>query len=91
MKGCDGFQFDTYHLYMLEGNLIEPLHNNLEWIGHIQLGDAPGRVAPGGGEIDILGFVIAALEAGYEGYFGLEYHPGEDPLGWIPSEWLQKA
>ena len=45
-------------------------------------------MAPGGGEIDIIGFVEAALEAGYDGFFGLEYHPGDDPLGWIPAEWM---
>jgi hydroxypyruvate isomerase len=83
------FQFDTYHLQMLEGDLIESLRKGLDWIGHIQLGDAPGRVTPGGGEIDIIGFVEAAMEAGYDGFFGLEYHPGQDPLGWIPPTWMQ--
>jgi hydroxypyruvate isomerase len=81
------FQFDTYHLEMLEGNLVDSMKNNLDSIGHIQVGDAPGRVTPGQGGIDIPGFVRAALEAGYEGYFGLEYHPGDDPLGWIPAAW----
>lgn len=83
------FQFDTFHLYMLEGSLIPTLRANLDAIGHIQVGDAPGRVAPGGGEIDILGFVETAVKAGYTGFFGLEYHPGDDPLGWIPAEWME--
>ena len=83
------FQFDCYHLQRMEGQLIDGLITNLQWIGHVQIADVPGRHEPGTGEIHY-GNVLAALErAGYDGYVGLEYRPSgktEDSLAWLPHE-----
>ena len=83
------FQFDCYHLQRMEGQLIDGLITNLQWIGHVQIADVPGRHEPGTGEIHY-GNVLAALErAGYDGYVGLEYRPSgktEDSLAWLPRE-----
>ena len=83
------FQFDCYHLQRMEGQLIDGLTQNLEWIGHVQIADVPGRHEPGTGEVNYPN-VLAALErAGYEGYVGLEYRPSgrtEESLGWLPRE-----
>lgn len=81
------FQYDAYHMQRMEGQLIDGLTKNLEWIGHVQVADVPGRHEPGTGEIDY-GNVLGALErAGYDGYVGLEYRPSgstEDSLAWLP-------
>jgi len=83
------FQFDCYHIQRMEGQLIEGLTTHLEWIGHVQIADVPGRHEPGTGEVNYQN-VLAALErAGYEGYVGLEYRPAgktEESLGWLPRE-----
>lgn len=83
------FQFDTYHVQLMEGNLISRLEKNLELIGHIQVADVPGRHQPGTGEINFAN-VFAALERlGYDGFIGLEYRPAAelgDPLAWLPRE-----
>lgn len=69
------FQFDTYHLQMMEGKLAQTLNQNIAWIGHIQFADYPGRHEPGTGKIDFVHLSAAIEESGYKGYIGLEYIP----------------
>jgi len=83
------FQYDCYHMQRMEGQLIDTLTKNLEWIGHVQLADVPGRHEPGTGEIDYDNVLRALEAAGYAGYVGLEYRPSgktEDSLAWLPRE-----
>jgi hydroxypyruvate isomerase len=79
------FQFDTYHLQLMEGNLTRTLRDNVSAIGHIQFADVPGRHEPGTGEINFANLARFAEEAGYEGFIGLEYIPlarGAAALAW---------
>ena len=80
------FQYDVYHMQRMEGNLVETLRESLSRIGHIQVGDCPGRHQPGTGEINYP-FVLRSLdELGYEGYVGLEYVPlgtTAESLAWL--------
>lgn len=81
------FQYDIYHMQLMEGNLISTIRGNIEKIGHIQIADVPGRHEPGTGEINYP-LVLEALEnAGYQGYVNLEYIPSgksEDSFAWLP-------
>jgi len=82
-------QYDCYHVQRMEGQLIDTLTKNLEWIGHVQLADVPGRHEPGTGEINYDNVLRALEAAGYAGYVGLEYRPSgktEESLGWLPRE-----
>jgi hydroxypyruvate isomerase len=80
------YQYDTFHMQRMEGNLTETVTKNLPWIGHIQVADVPGRHEPGTGEINFP-FVFRSLAgAGYRGFVGLEYVPSgptESTLGWL--------
>ncbi len=80
------FQLDTYHVHIMEGNVVQTLVENIDLIGHIQFADAPGRHEPGTGELDFASIRQAAEQAGYEGYIGLEYIPlakGAAALAWV--------
>ncbi len=82
------FQFDTYHIQVSEGNLITKLEQNKEWIGHIQFGDVPGRLAPGTGEINFSNLHQVLERFGYTSYIGLEFKsdlPGDEALNWVPD------
>jgi hydroxypyruvate isomerase len=82
-------QYDFYHMQLMEGNLINTMRANLGRIGHLQLGDAPGRGKPGTGEINYRNVLAAVKEAGYTGIVGLEYvAPATDP---DPFDWLREA
>lgn len=82
------FQYDLYHMQIMEGDLIRTLERMLPQVGHVQFADNPGRHEPGTGEIN-LGGVFRALDAmGYEGWVSAEYHPlttTAEGLGWLKS------
>ena len=71
--------FDIYHVQVTDGDLIRQIRANIDLIGHFQIGDHPGRMQPGTGEINYRNVFRAIYElqadGRYEGYAGLEYHP----------------
>jgi len=79
------FQYDVYHLQIMEGDLAPTLERNLARIGHLQIADTPGRHEPGTGEINYP-FLFRHLDRiGYRGWIGCEYRPAtttEAGLGW---------
>lgn len=79
------FQFDTYHLQLMEGHLLETLRSSREVLGHLQFADCPGRHEPGTGEIDFNQLAAEATELGFTDAIGLEYNPlkeGDQALEW---------
>ncbi len=71
--------FDIYHVQVSDGDLILQIRDNIDLIGHFQIGDHPGRMQPGTGEINyrnVFRAIYDLQEAGkFDGYAGLEYHP----------------
>lgn len=82
------FQYDIYHMQIMEGDLVTTIRSQLPRIKHVQLADNPGRHEPGTGEINYP-FVLKALdEAGYTGWVGCEYKPKtttDEGLGWLKA------
>jgi hydroxypyruvate isomerase len=80
------FQYDFYHLQLMEGDLIRTVERSVEWIGHVQVADPPGRNEPGTGEVNFANVLAALDRAGYRGWVSLEYWPtaGGDPFAWLP-------
>ena len=69
--------YDIYHMQIMEGNHIASINENISLIGHFHSASVPGRNELYYGEICYLPILKAIDEAGYEGYFGLEYWPTE--------------
>ena len=68
-------QFDTYHLQILEGDLLTSFRRCREVIGHVQVAAVPDRGEPDAGEVDHH-WLLAQIEAdGYSGWVGAEYRP----------------
>ena len=81
------YQYDAYHMQLMEGNLINTVTQHLAQIGHIQIADVPGRNEPGTGEINYPNVFKALDAAGYDGFVGLEFKPSgstEASLEWLP-------
>ncbi|MDD7912169.1 hydroxypyruvate isomerase [Pseudovibrio exalbescens] len=80
------FQYDIYHMQIMEGNIARTLKDNLSQIAHVQLADNPGRHEPGTGELNY-SFLFKHLdEIGYQGWVGAEYIPSNgtvEGLGWL--------
>ncbi|MHB1347370.1 MAG: hydroxypyruvate isomerase family protein [Candidatus Humimicrobiaceae bacterium] len=70
--------YDIYHMQIMEGNLIENIRSNIDFIGHIHIADVPGRHEPGTGEINFAAIFKALNEVDYKGYVGFEYMPLTD-------------
>ena len=81
------YQYDVYHMQIMEGNLTQTIRSNLGKIAHIQIADNPGRHEPGSGEINYP-FLFDLLDRlDYDGWVGCEYKPlttTEAGLGWRP-------
>lgn len=80
------FQYDVYHMQIMEGDLSPTLERRIDRIGHIQIADTPGRHEPGTGEINYE-FLLGHIDRiGYRGWVGCEYRPlttTEAGLGWM--------
>jgi hydroxypyruvate isomerase len=79
------FQYDIYHMQIMEGDLAPTIECNLDKIGHMQLADTPGRHEPGTGEINYPFLFQHIDKVGYRGWIGCEYRPAgntEAGLGW---------
>jgi hydroxypyruvate isomerase len=80
------FQYDVYHMQIMEGDLAKTLETHLAEIGHIQIADPPARHEPGTGEINYAFLFDWIDRIGYPGWVGCEYRPKgktEDGLGWM--------
>jgi hydroxypyruvate isomerase len=79
------FQYDIYHMQIMEGDLAPTIEKHLKLIPHMQLADTPGRHEPGSGEINYH-FLLPFLDRiGYTGWIGCEYKPATTTaagLGW---------
>jgi len=82
------FQYDIYHMQIMEGDLAPTIEKNLAKIGHMQLADTPGRHEPGTGEINYPFLFQHIDKLGYQGWIGCEYRPAgatEAGLGWVKA------
>jgi hydroxypyruvate isomerase len=77
--------FDTFHVQSEEGSITDRLRAAWPHIGHIQVGNVPGRHEPGTGEIHFP-YLFAEIERlGWDGWIGCEYTPSahtHETLGW---------
>ncbi|MEV7869860.1 TIM barrel protein [Streptomyces sp. NPDC088124] len=84
--GNAAFLLDLYHLSMNGEDLAGAIDRYAGRTGHVQIADNPGRGAPGTGELPLEELVDRLRKAGYAGWIGLEYKPGDRPsaesFGW---------
>ena len=87
LEGIDlGFQYDLYHMELMEANANLKNPVVFSKIRHFQFADAPGRHQPGTGTIDFESIFNWIDASGYQGYVGAEYCPTgltEDSLDWL--------
>ncbi|MGX5186804.1 TIM barrel protein [Streptomyces avermitilis] len=84
------FLMDLYHLSMNGEDLPRVIAAYAAKTGHVQIADNPGRGAPGTGTLPLEELLEQLRKAGYEGWVGLEYKPGDRPsaeaFDWLPAE-----
>jgi hydroxypyruvate isomerase len=79
--------YDIYHMQIMEGDLIDTIRRNVQWIAHFHTGGVPGRhELDGTQEVQWDAVMRAIADAGFRGYVAHEFVPTGDPL-----ESLRKA
>jgi hydroxypyruvate isomerase len=82
--GSENFKllYDIYHMQIMEGDIINTMTKNIQYIGHIHTGGNPGRA-----EIDETqelyypAIMKALVKTGYKGFVGQEFVPkAADPI-----------
>ena len=68
-------QFDCYHMAMMNENILEALHENIQDIGHIQFADCPGRHEPDTAQIMYANIFEWLQHSSYDGFIAAEYRP----------------
>jgi len=82
-----GLLLDLYHLAVNGEDLDRAVAVHGPRAAHVQVADAPGRGAPGTGELDLARHLGRLEDSGYAGWVALEHLPGDgDPFAWLPRE-----
>jgi hydroxypyruvate isomerase len=72
--------FDVYHVQIMDGDVIRRINQHKDYIGHVHIAGNPGRhELDENQEISAKAIMRALVNAGYEGYVGLEFMPTRDP------------
>ncbi|WP_417808315.1 hydroxypyruvate isomerase family protein [Thioclava sp.] len=82
-------QFDAYHAHILTEDVAATWEKHRDRVAHVQFADAPGRGAPGSGQIDLNAFFATLGADGYTGFAAAEYKPAtdtRDTLGWLTAQ-----
>lgn len=81
--------FDMYHLQQNQGSIIASIDQTWNEIGYFQMGDVPGRLWPGTGEMNYLNIfkhiTKKMRESGRDFIFGMEHGP------WKPDKAGERA
>jgi hydroxypyruvate isomerase len=73
--------YDIYHMHLMGEDVCADILENLDIVAHIHVAEAKGRSIPvAKGGIDYSTIVKLVSDAGYSGYWGLEFIPQRDPL-----------
>ena len=73
--------YDIYHMQIMEGDLIDTIRQNIQWIAHFHTGGVPGRhELDGTQEVSWDGVMRAIADTGFHGYVAHEFVPSRDPL-----------
>ena len=78
MVGSSRFKllYDIYHMQIMEGNVIDTIRKNIQYIGHVHTGGVPGRhELDETQELYYPAIMRALVTAGYKGFVGQEFVP----------------
>jgi hydroxypyruvate isomerase len=73
--------YDIYHMQIMEGDLIDTITSNIQWLGHFHTGGVPGRhELDNTQEVQWDGVMRGIVATGYKGVVAHEFLPVRDPL-----------
>lgn len=73
--------YDVYHMQVMEGNVIQTIRDNHQYIGHYHTAGVPGRhELDGRQELHWPAIARAIAQTGFRGYLAHEFIPTRDPM-----------
>lgn len=73
--------YDIYHMQIMEGDVIDTIQRNHEFIGHYHTGGVPGRrEIDETQELNYRRIMQAIAETGFKGFVAQEFIPARDPM-----------
>ncbi len=75
--------YDVYHAQLMEGNIVQTIRDNIQWIGHFHTGGVPGRhELDETQELNYRFIAQAIADLNFQGYVTHEWTPapGNDPI-----------
>ncbi len=73
--------YDIYHMQIMEGDLIDTIRQNIQWIGHFHTGGVPGRHnLDDTQEVNWHAVARSIADLDFQGFFAHEFVPVGDPL-----------
>ena len=73
--------FDIYHVQIMDGDIIQRIHQYKDYIGHYHTAGNPGRAElDDKQEINYRPIMEEIVKTGYTGFVGQEFIPTRDPL-----------
>ena len=85
IKGVDSprvkLLYDGYHMQIMEGDLIQTIRDNIQYIAHFHCAGVPGRhEIDGTQEVNWHAVAKAIADLNFPGYIAQEFLPAGDPL-----------
>lgn len=74
--------FDIYHMQIMDGNIVQHIRDNIQWIAHFHTAGVPGRHEMDN-ETQELNYRVVAkaiADLGFQGFVAHEYTPRRDPV-----------
>jgi hydroxypyruvate isomerase len=73
--------YDIYHMQIMEGDLIQTIRDNIQWIGHFHTGGVPGRHELNNQqEVQWDGVMRAIASLNFNDYVAHEFVPTGNPM-----------
>jgi len=73
--------YDIYHMQIMDGDLINTIRQNIDWIGHFHTGGVPGRhELDDTQEVNWHAVAKGIADTGFQGYLAHEFVPQGTPL-----------
>jgi len=73
--------YDIFHMQIMEGDIIDTIRENKDYIGHYHTAGVPGRhELDENQELNYPAIVKAIIETGFKGFIAHEFKPTRDPL-----------
>lgn len=73
--------YDIYHMQIMEGDVIDTIQRNKEFIAHYHTGGVPGRAEiDDSQELNYKTIARAIADTGFKGYFAHEFIPRNTPM-----------